>query len=263
MVIMAKRSIKEDLSTDNPANWFGDTPVSPEDKSGLVGNVFDSVAESYDIMNDAMSLGIHRLWKDRFVEMVAPKAGHKILDVAGGTGDISFRMSKATNQQAEITVSDINPNMLDVGRRRAIDKNLWKNLSWVTADAEQLPFADNSFDRYTIAFGLRNVTHIENALAEANRVLKPGGEFWCLEFSPVQQPLLKPLYDRYSAQIIPKLGEVLANDRKSYEYLVESIRRFPNKQKLKTMMLGTNFEDIGISPLSLGIAVIHTGKKRT
>ena len=228
----------------------------------MVKAVFSSVAESYDRMNDAMSLGIHRLWKRRFIRGINPRPGQTILDMAGGTGDIAFLLYKAMGGKADITVADINPDMLAVGRDRAVEYGIADgDLKWQEVDAETLPFEDNSFDLYTIAFGLRNVTHIDKALSEAYRVLKPGGKFYCLEFSQVNAPGLKHIYDFYSFNIIPKLGEVIAQDRQSYQYLVESIRRFPSQDKLSLYMKRSGFEKTSYENLSAGIAAIHSGVK--
>ena len=211
-------------------------------------------------MNDFMSGGIHRLWKRAFVRRIAPRKEHVILDVAGGTGDISFLMYNASNG-ADITVSDINPEMLKVGQARAADRGLIGKLKWAEVNAETVPYDDNTFDRYTIAFGLRNVTHIDQALKEAYRVLKPGGKFFCLEFSkPAYEPLRK-IYDAFSFGIIPKIGELVANDRESYQYLVESIRQFPHQQGLKIKLENAGFKQVTFENLSGGIAAIHYGVK--
>lgn len=243
------------------AEWFGDTKVKPEDKQGLVLNVFESVADDYDVMNDVMSAGIHRIWKDRFVRLISPSPNDTILDVAGGTGDIAFRMHKRTNGKAEITVCDINPEMLRVGKARAIDKGLLNGLNWIEGSAEKLPFDDNSFDIYTISFGLRNVPHIDTALSEAFRVLKPGGRFYCLEFSHMKSRTLQKLYDAYSYAFIPKFGEIIAKDKDSYQYLVESIRKFPPQDELKERMQSAGFERCAYKNLSMGISAIHSGYK--
>ncbi|XP_074295580.1 2-methoxy-6-polyprenyl-1,4-benzoquinol methylase, mitochondrial-like isoform X2 [Silene latifolia] len=227
------------------ATSFGFKEVREEEKSQLVGNVFTNVASKYDLMNDVMSAGLHRLWKDRLVEELNPFPGMEHLDVAGGTGDIAFRVLDSINmvnlralrdesedhlhEETKIYVCDINPNMLNVGKKRALERGLKDNrpLIWVEGDAEALKFEDNSMDGYTIAFGVRNVTHIEKVLAEAYRVLKHGGRFLCLELSHVEIPVFKQLYDFYSFSIIPSVGELVTGDRESYQYLVESIRRFP------------------------------------
>ena len=202
---------------------FGYEEVSPEEKEQRVGAVFSNVARKYDVMNDAMSGGMHRLWKDRFVRRVKPRAEEQILDMAGGTGDIAFRMAA---HGASITVSDINQDMLDVGIERAMERGI-DGLVWSRQNAEELSFPNRFFDAYTIAFGIRNVTHIDKALAEAHRVLKFGGRFFCLEFSTTEWPGFKEVYDAYSHKLVPKIGQAIAGDAESYRYLIESIRKFP------------------------------------
>lgn len=246
----------------NPeSTQFGTKDVTPEEKTTLVRGVFDSVADNYDIMNDMMSGGLHRIWKDRFVRMIRPKPRQKILDVAGGTGDIAFRMRRKAGPSAEITVFDLNQNMLSVGRDRAIDKGWINDFEWITGDAAKLPFPDNHFDIYTIAFGLRNVTHIDTALAEAYRVLKPGGRFFCLEFSHVRHPILSKAYDLYSFTALPKMGAIIAKDSESYQYLAESIRKFPKQDDLARRMEEAGFKSCSYSNLSAGIVAIHSGTK--
>jgi demethylmenaquinone methyltransferase/2-methoxy-6-polyprenyl-1,4-benzoquinol methylase len=238
---------------------FGFKAVDADEKTSAVRDVFSRVAAKYDVMNDFMSAGVHRLWKRTFVRRIRPRKDNVILDVAGGTGDISFLMYEASN--ADITVSDINNEMLKVGQARAADRGLIGKLNWIQANAEELPFADNSFDIYTIAFGLRNVTHIDKALAEAFRVLRPGGRFFCLEFSkPAYEPLRKA-YDAFSFKIIPKIGKMVANDSDSYQYLVESIRQFPHQQGLKIRLEDAGFKHVNFENLSGGIAAIHSGVK--
>lgn len=245
--------------TAKPDHHFGFETVSADEKTARVRDVFSNVAQKYDVMNDFMSGGVHRLWKRAFVRRIAPKKQHKILDVAGGTGDISFLMYQAS--QAAITISDINPDMLEVGKARAIDRGLMNCFSWAEANAEKLPFEDNTFDIYTIAFGLRNVTHIDQALSEAYRVLAPGGRFWCLEFSkPAYAPLSK-IYDAFSFNIIPAIGAMVAKDRDSYQYLVESIRQFPHQQGFKLRLEKAGFKRVSFENLTGGIAAIHTGVK--
>lgn len=243
------------------ADWFGFEQVKPAEKTRRVIGVFDSVADRYDLMNDIMSAGIHRLWKNRFVGMMRPAAHKSLLDVAGGTGDISFRYRAKAGPDAHITVSDLNAEMLKVGQKRAIDRGYIKGFDWVEANAEALPFEDNSYDLYSISFGLRNVTHIDDALAEAFRVLRPGGQFFCLEFSQVRDPLLRKLYDRYSFGVIPAVGEWVAQDRASYQYLAESIRQFPTRVQLKRRLEKAGFEMVKALPLTGGIAAIHIGNK--
>jgi ubiquinone/menaquinone biosynthesis methyltransferase len=240
--------------------WFGEQRVTPEEKTGKVIGVFDSVASKYDIMNDLMSGGLHRLWKDRLIRMIRPRRGQKFLDVAGGTGDIAFRIRKKA-PGAEITVFDLNQHMLDVGRDRAVDHGWLDDFEWIAGNAEKLPFPDNSFDVYTIAFGLRNVTHIDTALAEAFRVLRPGGRFYCLEFSRVEQPLLAAGYDAFSFHVIPKIGKLVANDEESYQYLVESIRRFPTQRKLARRLTDSGFQAVKYANLTAGVVAIHSGIK--
>lgn len=249
------------MSANPEKEWFGEEKVSPEEKTGKVIGVFDSVADKYDIMNDLMSGGLHRLWKDRLIREIRPRANYKYLDVAGGTGDIAFRIRQKIGQDSDITVFDLNENMLNVGRDRAIDKGWLKCFEWTTGNAESLPFPDNSFDIYTIAFGLRNVTHIDTALAEAARVLKPGGRFFCLEFSHVEEPALGKLYDLYSFNIIPKIGKIITQDADSYQYLVESIRKFPSQKDLCERMEAAGLSQAKYSSLTGGIVAIHKGFK--
>lgn len=250
----------------NPESiWFGEKQVDPDEKTQGVIGVFDSVADQYDIMNDFMSMGIHRLWKDQLIRMIRPRAsinGRPVdyLDVAGGTGDIAFRIRKKIGEGANITLCDLNDNMLFVGRNRAIDKGWINDFNWVTGNAEKLPLTDNSIDIYTIAFGLRNVTHIDNALAEAYRVLRPGGKFYCLEFSHIT-PILSKAYDLYSYNVIPKLGKKIANDEESYQYLVESIRKMPKQQKLVKRMQDAGFKRAKYTNMSAGIVTVHQGTK--
>lgn len=240
--------------------FFGFKEVEKTDKAKLVGEVFSSVASKYDIMNDAMSLGVHRLWKDRMISELNPREGSKLLDVAGGTGDIAFRfLDKALN--GAVTVCDINPDMLGEGKKRAIDKNILHNIEWVCGDAEKLPMEDSSFDYYTIAFGIRNVTNIENAISEAHRVLKPGGRFLCLEFSHVDNPILGKVYDIFSFKLIPQIGKIVAKDEDSYRYLVESIRKFPKQEEFASMIKRAGFENVKYTDLSGGIVALHSGWK--
>ncbi len=236
---------------------FGDTLVTPDEKTRRVGGVFTSVAKDYDVMNDLMSGGLHRLWKDRFVNKVAPRPGERILDMAGGTGDIAFRMAK---RGALVTVSDINPDMLGVGMERA-RKRAIEGLSWQVENAETLSFPDAQFDAYTIAFGIRNVTDIPAALREARRVLKRGGRFYCLEFSTSEWPGFGQLYDRYSDAVIPRIGKAVAGDEESYRYLVESIRRFPRMAPFRTMIEEAGFASTSVEPILGGLVAIHGGWK--
>ena len=242
---------------------FGFRTVRAEDKAGLVRGVFDAVAPKYDLMNDLMSGGVHRLWKRALIEVLAPKTGEAFLDVAGGTGDIAFRIVDeigADRARARpVTVCDINAEMLAVGRNRALDKGWITELTWNCGDAQGLPFPDMSFDAYTIAFGLRNVTDIPKALREARRVLKPGGRFFCLEFSQVTAPGLDRLYDTYSFSVLPWLGGVIAGNREAYSYLAESIRKFPNQKALAGLMGEAGFKQVKFKNLTGGIAAIHSG----
>mmetsp|Transcript_2866 Transcript_2866/g.4087 ORF Transcript_2866/g.4087 Transcript_2866/m.4087 type:complete len:307 (+) Transcript_2866:125-1045(+) len=262
---------------------FGFKKVEYNRKKEKVAEVFSNVASQYDLMNDVMSAGLHRLWKDDFVESIglnaAAAVGEKrprVLDVAGGTGDIAFRIIEKINQnwQSEetavkddskaVTVFDINGEMMEVGKQRAsqrFDPVICSMIDWVQGDAEKLPFESNSFDLYTIAFGLRNVTNKENALKEALRVLKPGGRFMCLEFSNVDVPVAKQIYDTYSFNIIPAMGQAIAGDRDSYQYLVESIRVFPQKEEFKEQISSVGFHFVGYSSYTLGVVALHSGIK--
>ncbi|MDT0509210.1 class I SAM-dependent methyltransferase [Novosphingobium sp. MMS21-SN21R] len=236
---------------------FGYEDIPADEKEGRVGAIFSNVARKYDVMNDAMSVGMHRLWKDKFVRRVRPKDGETILDMAGGTGDIAFRMAPSG---AQITVSDINQDMLDVGIERAMKQGL-DGLVWSRQNAEELTFGDRFFDAYTIAFGIRNVTHIDRALAEAHRVLKFGGRFFCLEFSTTQWPGFAEIYDAYSHKLVPKLGQMIAGDEESYRYLIESIRRFPAMPEFEAMIRAAGFRHTKVEPILGGLVAIHSGWK--
>lgn len=236
---------------------FGYEEVSPEEKTAKVGAVFSSVAKKYDIMNDAMSVGLHRLWKDKFVRRVKPQPGEMILDMAGGTGDIAFRMHE---RGASITVSDINQDMLDVGIERAMERGL-DGLVWSRQNAEELSFQSRVFDAYTIAFGIRNVTRIDKALKEAHRVLKFGGRFFCLEFSTTEWPGFREAYDAYSHKLVPQLGQMIAGDADSYRYLIESIRRFPPMPEFEGMIREAGFVNTRVEPILGGLVAIHSGWK--
>ncbi|HET9810573.1 MAG TPA: class I SAM-dependent methyltransferase [Sphingomicrobium sp.] len=234
---------------------FGDKLVSPEDKTRRVGEVFSSVARRYDIMNDLMSGGLHRRWKDRFVARVKPRTGEHILDMAGGTGDVAFRMAR---RGARVTVADINPDMLAVGMERASSREI-DGLAWKQENAEDLSFEDSTFDAYTIAFGIRNVTDIAAALREAHRVLKLGGRFFCLEFSTSDWPGFANLYEAYARRIIPRIGRAVARDEESYRYLVESIRRFPRPEQFARMIAEAGFARTRAEPILGGLVCIHSG----
>ncbi|MCC6827946.1 MAG: class I SAM-dependent methyltransferase [Novosphingobium sp.] len=236
---------------------FGYEEVSPEEKTARVGAVFSNVARKYDVMNDAMSGGMHRLWKDRFVRRIKPQRGEAFLDMAGGTGDIAFRLAAAG---AEVTVSDINQDMLDVGIERAMERGI-DGLVWSRQNAEELSFEDRVFDGYTIAFGIRNVTRIDAALAEAYRVLRHGGRFYCLEFSTTQWPGFKEVYDLYSHRLVPRLGQAIAGDAESYRYLIESIRRFPPMPEFEGMIRNAGFVQTRVEPILGGLVAIHSGWK--
>lgn len=246
----------------NPeSQWFGERPVSPEDKTKLVQGVFDSVAENYDIMNDLMSGGVHRIWKDRLIRMIRPKSHERFLDVAGGTGDIAFRIRKAAGKGTDITICDLDEAMVSVGRDRAIDRGWVNDFTWTTGNAETLPFPDNHFDVVTMAFGLRNVTEKQNALKSIFRVLKPGGRLLVLEFSKPTSEQLSKLYDMYSFHILPKMGQLVANDAESYQYLAESIRMHPDQETLKGMFEQAGFEQCDYQNLTGGIVALHRGYK--
>jgi demethylmenaquinone methyltransferase/2-methoxy-6-polyprenyl-1,4-benzoquinol methylase len=246
---------------DEPKTHFGYETVPESEKAGRVHGVFASVASRYDLMNDAMSLGIHRLWKDAALDWLAPRLGMRLLDVAGGTGDIAFRFLARVGGDGHATVLDMTEDMLVEGRRRAEATTFAEALDWVVGDAMSLPFAEASFDAYTISFGIRNVTRIEEALAEAYRVLRPGGRLLVLEFSQVPEPSLRWLYDRYSLNVIPALGQALVGDRASYQYLVESIRRFPDQERFASMIAAAGFGQVRYRNLSMGVAALHSGWK--
>ncbi|MFD1342192.1 bifunctional demethylmenaquinone methyltransferase/2-methoxy-6-polyprenyl-1,4-benzoquinol methylase UbiE [Litorisediminicola beolgyonensis] len=245
---------------DDKTTHFGFESVPETEKAGRVQGVFNSVASKYDVMNDAMSLGIHRLWKDAMMDWLAPRPGQKLLDVAGGTGDISFRFLKRAGS-GHATVLDLTEPMLVEGRKRAEAAAMADSLDWVVGDAMKLPFPDSTFDVYTISFGIRNVTRPEEALAEAYRVLRPGGRLMVLEFSQIPVPGLQKLYDLYSFNAIPAMGQAIAGDRASYQYLVESIRRFPDQDTFLSMVRSAGFGQAAYRNLSLGIACLHSGWK--
>jgi demethylmenaquinone methyltransferase/2-methoxy-6-polyprenyl-1,4-benzoquinol methylase len=239
---------------------FGFQDVPENEKAGRVQGVFSSVASKYDVMNDAMSFGIHRIWKDAMMDWLAPRPGQKLLDVAGGTGDISFRFLKRAGR-GDATVLDLTEPMLVEGRKRAEANAMSDSLDWVVGDAMHLPFENNTFDVYTISFGIRNVTRPQEALNEAFRVLRPGGRLMVLEFSQIPNELMQKVYDLYSFNIIPRLGQAIANDRDSYQYLVESIRQFPDQDTFLGMVRQAGFENAKYRNLSMGIACLHSGWK--
>ena len=238
---------------------FGFETVPEAEKAGKVHGVFSSVASKYDVMNDVMSLRIHRVWKEAMIDWMAPRRGMKLLDVAGGTGDISFRTLDRLKGDGHATICDMTEGMLVEGRKRAEAESMAHALDWVCGDAMALPFEDKSFDTYTIAFGIRNVTRIPDALKEAYRVLKPGGRFMCLEFSRVDPPLLEKAYDLYSFNVIPRMGKLIANDSESYQYLVESIRKFPPQEEFADMIRDAGFGRVQYRNQTLGVAAIHSG----
>lgn len=248
------------MTEDTRTTHFGNETVAEDAKAGLVQGVFSSVASKYDIMNDVMSVGIHRLWKDAMMDWLAPRAGQRLLDVAGGTGDISFRFLKRAGH-GHATVLDLTEPMLVEGRKRAEAERRADELDWVVGDAMALPFEDASFDVYTISFGIRNVTRPQEALNEAFRVLKPGGRLMVLEFSQLPNPMLQAAYDAYSFNVIPPMGQMIAGDRDSYQYLVESIRKFPDQETFLAMIREAGFENAKYRNLSQGIACLHSGWK--
>ena len=245
---------------DGRTTHFGYQEVAEDQKAGLVHGVFTNVASKYDIMNDVMSVGIHRVWKDAMMDWLAPRDGQRLLDVAGGTGDVAFRfLNRAPGASA--TVLDMTESMLIEGQKRAEAAQMAEKLDWIVGDAMALPFPDTTFDRYTISFGIRNVTRIPQALAEAFRVLRPGGRLMVLEFSQLPNEGLQKLYDLYSFNVIPRMGQLIAGDRDSYQYLVESIRRFPDQETFAGMIRAAGFEQVSYRNLSMGIAALHSGWK--
>ena len=249
---------------ENNKTHFGFKEVDRDQKSNLVKDIFSNVAKKYDLMNDLMSAGTHRLWKNNMINCIDFFDNIKIIDVAGGTGDIAFRIAKKAQEENlnyQIEVVDINPQMLEVGRSRAVDMNLFSHLNFVENDGENLKFADESFDVFTIAFGIRNFTNIDKGLREAHRVLKKGGKFICLEFSKVEDIFLQKIYDTYSFKIIPKIGEVILKDHDSYQYLVESIRKFPDQKSFTKLIENAGFSRVGYQNLTFGACAIHWGFK--
>lgn len=238
---------------------FGFQSVPRAQKESLVKEVFDSVAKNYDVMNDLMSMGVHRLWKDALMDWLSPQPHQTLLDLAGGTGDVALRFLKRGG--GDVKIVDINEEMLLAGQARSVMRPYAERLSWIVGNAEALPLADKSVDRATIAFGLRNVTNRDVALQEIHRVLKPGGRFCCLEFSSVTNPALAKIYDEWSFKILPRMGALVANDKESYQYLVESIRQFPDQYELADMMTSAGFAQVRYRNLSGGIAAIHSGWK--
>ncbi|WP_370399829.1 bifunctional demethylmenaquinone methyltransferase/2-methoxy-6-polyprenyl-1,4-benzoquinol methylase UbiE [Sulfitobacter sp. JB4-11] len=239
---------------------FGARQVPEDEKAGMVRDLFSDVANKYDIMNDVMSVGIHRIWKEAMMDWLAPRAGQKLLDVAGGTGDVSFKFLKRAGH-GHATVCDLTEGMLVEGRKRAEAAAMADQLDWVVGDAMALPFEDNTFDVYTISFGIRNVTRPQEALNEAYRVLRPGGRLMVLEFSQLPNPMMQKAYDLYSFNVIPRMGQLIANDRDSYQYLVESIRNFPDQETFLGMVRAAGFENASYRNLTMGIAALHSGWK--
>lgn len=240
---------------------FGYQDVPVNEKTAKVAEVFHSVASKYDLMNDLMSFGIHRVWKFITINMSGVRAGNRVLDLAGGTGDLTKKFSKLVGEKGQVVLADINHSMLEVGKKRLLDQGYFENINFVQANAEELPFPDNHFDCITIAFGLRNVTHKDKALRSMYRALKPGGRLLVLEFSKPRFPGLKPIYDAYSFSILPRLGKLVANDSASYQYLAESIRRHPDQETLRNMMLEAGYVKVDYYNLTGGIVAVHKGTK--
>ena len=240
---------------------FGFSRVKSKDKSNLVKKIFENVSGRYDLMNDFMSLGIHRVWKKSMLDWLAPRRGQSLIDVAGGTGDIAFNFIKRAKTGANATILDLTESMMIEGKKKTIDLPEETQINWVCGDAMRMPFSNCTFDVYTISFGIRNVTNISKTLAEAYRVLKPGGRLMILEFSSVNNDLISWIYDKYSFNIIPKLGELVSNDRESYQYLVESIRKFPNQEKFSEMIINEGFIKVKYRDLTFGIAALHSAWK--
>lgn len=249
------------MSGTEKTTHFGYQTVDEDQKAGLVQGVFTSVASKYDVMNDLMSVGIHRLWKDAMMDWLAPRPGQRLLDVAGGTGDVAFRFLKRAGPGAHATVLDLTESMLVAGQTRAEAQDMAGAMDWLVGDAMALPFPDSHFDVYTISFGIRNVTRIEDALSEGFRVLRPGGRLMVLEFSQIPNDLLQKAYDLYSFNVIPTMGKLVTGDRDSYQYLVESIRRFPDQDRFADMIRAAGFEQVKYRNLSMGIAALHSGWK--
>lgn len=249
------------MTDDTPnTTHFGFQTVDEREKAGMVHGVFTRVASRYDVMNDVMSVGIHRLWKDAMMDWLAPRPGQRLLDVAGGTGDVAFRFLKRA-PGATATVLDMTESMLVEGRQRAEAESMAGRLDWVVGDAMALPFASGTFDTYTISFGIRNVTRVQDALREAYRVLRPGGRLMVLEFSQMPNPAMQWAYDRYSFNVIPVMGQIIAGDRESYQYLVESIRKFPDQETFLAMIRAAGFGQAKYRNLTMGVAALHSGWK--
>lgn len=247
--------------SDDKTTHFGYRNVDSKEKAGLVAGVFHSVAGKYDLMNDLMSGGVHRLWKRFTIELSGVRRGNRVLDIAGGTGDLAAKFSRLVGPEGQVVLADINSSMLEVGREKLTDHGVVGNIEYVQADAECLPFPDNHFDCITIAFGLRNVTDKDKALASMLRVLKPGGRLLILEFSKPVNPVVEKLYDRYSFDILPRMGQLVANDAESYRYLAESIRMHPDQETLKGMMEGVGFAEVRYHNLTAGVVAVHRGIK--
>ena len=246
---------------ENKYTDFGFSRVRSKDKSNLVKNLFENVSPKYDLMNDFMSLGIHRVWKNFMLDWLAPKRGQRLIDVAGGTGDIALDFIKRAKSDVDATILDLTESMMVEGKRKILNIPQDSKVNWVCGDAMYLPFSSNSFDVYTISFGIRNVTNISKALCEAYRVLKPGGRLMILEFSSVNNDIISWFYEKYSFKIIPKLGEFIANDKESYQYLVESIRKFPDQDTLSDLIINEGFKQVKYRDLTFGIAALHSGWK--
>ncbi len=246
---------------NNKYTDFGFSRVKFKDKSTLVKNLFENVSTKYDLMNDLMSLGIHRVWKELMLDWLAPRSGQNLVDVAGGTGDVAIDFIKRAKNNVNVTILDLTESMILQGQKKLTDIPIDSKISWVCGDAMYLPFKDNSFDVYTISFGIRNVTDISKTLSEAYRVLKPGGRIMILEFSSVKNDLVSWFYDKYSFNIIPKIGEFISNDRESYQYLVESIRKFPDQDTFSEMINNEGFRRVKYRDLTFGIAALHSAWK--
>lgn len=252
---------KQIVGMSEESVFYGRERVAPETKKSRVEDLFGRVAPSYDVMNDVMSGGLHRLWKDSLIRQIRPRPHWRYLDLAGGTGDIAFRIREKTGPGTKITIADLTPAMLEEGRKRAIDRGWLNDFEWVEANAENLPFADNEFDIVTIAFGLRNVPRIDLALKEAHRVLAPGGRFFCLEFSPIENPLLRQGYDLYTRACVPLMGRLIAKDQAAYDYLLDSIETFPHAETLVSRMREAGLADVRYSKRGGGVVAIHQGIK--